>query len=91
MENVLIPMTQEELRTAEEYAKSHSLSLETAFKLAFFEKIKSEYRIESTPGEHNEGGFLSDSLVGMLNSNINEEKVKTERMARFADTRSLDK
>lgn len=37
--NLLIPLTAEEQRLAEAYAKAHSLSLEAAFKEALFRHI----------------------------------------------------
>lgn len=41
--NVSIRLTGEEKSVAERYAKSHSVSLEEAFKSAFFERIEDEY------------------------------------------------
>ena len=38
-----IQLTQEEMILAKNYAKNHSITLEDAFKNAFFEKIEDEY------------------------------------------------
>ena len=55
---LVIDLTPEEFRLAEQYAKRHSLSLENAFKFSFFENL--EYEFDRTIAEEAYNDYIEN-------------------------------